>query len=418
VLGRPTIRAAVCFGILLGVSSQAQAQTLADVVRYAVNNYPSIAQAEANAAAADADLAKARAAYWPTIGIEAYGQNDYKRYTNDYTRPLMGIGPVARVPIYTFGRIEAEIDRQEALKSAAEKKISSVRDDVAVAAVENYLAWARSLELLALARENLVAHQRILDDTARIVQSDPGRLFDQIQAETRVEGARLIVAQREAELQQAIARISRYWPTPMPAVKAANPRGLDDFRRSMPSNIEEAMRETDKSHPYLVQLAAQVTAAEAAVESAKAQLRPSLSAQVSSLNNGTAQLVFNVPIFDRGATEGSIKAALANVTAAKLALDEGRLQLREKMLIALVDFRTAEQRRKVSEDQAKKGEQLLIAYREQFLAGRRTLLDLLQTQNEYFNYRMNATQGVYDIRLSRFRLMAAMGRLATAYDKK
>ena len=414
---RRTMVAASTLLCLLFISACAQAQTLGDVIKYAVNHYPAIAQAEANAAAAEAELAKAQAAYWPTVGVEAYGQNDYKRYRSDMTRPTLGVGPVAKIPIYTFGRIESEIDRQSALKDAADKKISSARDDTALAAAENYLAWARSLELLDLAKENLTGHQRIHDDTLKIVQSDPGRQFDQIQAATRLEGARLLFAQREAEVQQAAARLARYWPSPMPAVKSANPRGLDDFRGQMPKSSEAAYLDSEKSHPYLNALAAQITAAEAGISSAKAQTRPSISAQVSSLNNGTAQLVFNLPLFDRGATDGTVKAAIASAGAARMALDEGRLQIREKILISLVDFKTAEKRKQVSEDQAKKGRQLLTAYREQFLAGRRTLLDLLQTQNDYFGYRMTTTTGLFDIRLSRFRLMAAMGRIATAYEK-
>lgn len=407
-----------CFTIGLIVSSEPlYAQSLGEVVRYALVNYPTIAQAQATAAATDADLAKAYAAYWPTLGVETYGQNDYNRYQGNSKRPLFGVGPVARIPIYSFGRFEAEVDRQTALKSAAENKILSVRDDVAMAAAENYLTWARSLEMLKLARENLDEHLRIQKDTENIVESDPGRRFDLIQAETRVEGARLTVAQREAEVLQSAAHLSRFWPAPMPAVKSARPVGMDEFTREMPKSIESAIKQVETKHPYLEQLQQQVKAAEASVDGAKAQLNPSIGAQISSVNNGTAQLVLNVPLFDRTASAGSIKAAIANVGAAKLALDEGRILLRDKMLVAFVDYQTGEKRRKVSAEQADKGRQLLETYREQFIAGRRTLLDLLQIQNDYFSYRINTVQGVYDIRLARFRLMAAMGRLASSYEK-
>jgi len=396
----------------------ARSQSLKEVIEYTLNNYPSIAQAEATATSVTADLERARSAYWPTLGVEVYTQNDYVRYGSGYHEPVYGVGPVAKMPIYTFGRLEAEVDRQGALKNEAFEKIKTAKDDAVMAAVENYIGWARSLELVAISTENLAGIEQIASDTEKIVASDPGRKFDLIQAQTRVEGARLLVSQRQAELQQSISRLARYWPQPMPAVKAASPVGLDEFKNAMPSDIETAFGGIEKSHPYLLQLRSRVTAAEAALASAKAQLMPSLSVQVSSVNNGTAQLLLNAPLFDRTATSGSIDAAAASLNATKMAFDEGRLITREKMLISFVDHKTASERMLVSAKQAKRGKELLSAYREQFIAGRRSLIEVLNTQNEYFGYRMTTITSVYDIKLARFRLMAAMGRLATGYLPK
>jgi adhesin transport system outer membrane protein len=396
----------------------AQSQSLKDVIEYTLNNYPSIAQAEANATSVTADLERARSAYWPTLGVEVYTQNDYVRYGSGYHVPVYGVGPVAKMPIYTFGRLEAEVNRQGALKDEAVEKIKTAKDDAVMAAVENYIGWARSLELVAISSENLAGHEQIAGDTEKIVASDPGRRFDLIQAQTRVEGARLLVSQRQAELQQNISRLARYWPQPMPAVKAANPVGLDEFKNAMPSNIDVAFSDVEKSHPYLMQLRSRIMAAEASLANAKAQLMPSISVQVSSVNNGTAQLLLNAPLFDRTATSGSIDAATANLNATKMAFDEGRLITREKMLISFVDHKSASERLAVSAQQSKRGKELLTAYREQFLAGRRSLIEVLNAQNEYFGYRMTTATSVFDIKLARFRLMAAMGRLATGYLPK
>ena len=400
------------------LTSDVKAQSLKDVIEYTLVNYPSIAQAEANAASASADLERAHSAYWPTLGVEVYTQNDYVRYENGYQTPTYGIGPVAKLPLYTFGRLEADVARQDAAKSEALEKIKTAKDDAVMAAIENYIGWARSLELVAIAQENLEGHELIAADTKRIVDSDPGRRFDLIQAQTRVEGARLMVSQRKAELQQSISRLARYWPRPMPAVKAANPVGLDEFKNAMPTAIETAFDDVEKGHPYLMQLHARGAAAEAALAGAKAQLMPSVSLQVSSINNGTAQLLLNAPLFDRAATSGSIVAAAANLNAAQMALDEGILVIRERMLVSFVDYKTASERMTVSANQAKRGKELLAAYREQFLAGRRSLIEVLNAQNEYFGYRMTTTTSIYDMKLARFKLMAAMGRLAAGYRAK
>ena len=53
-------------------------------------------------------------------------------------------------------------------------------------------------------------------------------------------------------------------------------------------------------------------------------------------------------------------------------------------------------------------------YRLQFRLARRSLLDLLNVQNEAFGYQAAAVQTQFDHRLSRIRLAAAMGELARA----
>ncbi len=55
-----------------------------------------------------------------------------------------------------------------------------------------------------------------------------------------------------------------------------------------------------------------------------------------------------------------------------------------------------------------------VAYRQQFDIGQRTLLDLLDIQNEYFQSHRSYTSASYDLLIARARTLSGMGRLLTA----
>ena len=109
-----------------------------------------------------------------------------------------------------------------------------------------------------------------------------------------------------------------------------------------------------------------------------------------------------------------VRSAAEQVQAAQNTLDEQTLVLREKISNAWADWAMAQQRTSLNQDQAQAGQKLVESYRLQFRLARRSLLELLNVQNEAFGYASAALQMQYDQRLARFRLSAAMGELARA----
>ena len=59
-------------------------------------------------------------------------------------------------------------------------------------------------------------------------------------------------------------------------------------------------------------------------------------------------------------------------------------------------------------------EQVLGAYQSQFELGRRTLLDVLNTENELFQARSNLATGRAALRLSEYRVLASMSTLVSS----
>jgi outer membrane protein TolC len=392
----------------------AQAQSLAEVVREALVQYPAVQAARALAASSDAELDRARAARWPVVGIGATA------FEQEAVPRRLVATPQANYPVYAGGGIEAGVARAQALQRAAQGKTASTLDEVGLQAAEAYIAWARQLEIVQLARENLQALQRIRDDVRRIVEVDAGRRVDLSQAEVRVNAAALAVEQREGELAQAAARLARFWPRALPA----RPQGLDEEPGGRPASLGEALAYAGESHPLLAQGLAQAQAAEAALTQARAQMRPRVELQLAhQLNPYTlrpglnTQLQVNMPVFDAGSGAAGVAAADAQARAARAAADEQALLVRERITAAWVEWQSALRRQSLHGRQDLAAQQVVEGYQLQFRLARRSLLDLLNIQAEAHGYSVAAAIAGAETRLARFRLAAALAELGRAYGR-
>ena len=410
-IGR-TRAAAGLLALLAGAA--VQAQSLGEVVREALVQYPAVLAARAGAQGSASEVERAKAARWPTVGVGATAIEQEAA-----PRRLVAT-PQASYTVYAGGGIEANIARAEALRRAADGKTASTLDEVALQAAEAYIVWARQLEIVQLARENLQALQRIRDDVRRIVEVDAGRMVDLSQAEVRVNAAALAVEQREGDLAQAAARLARFLARPLPA----RPDGLEEEPGERPASLGQALAFAGERHPLLAQGLAQVEAADAALSQARAQTRPRVELQLShQLNPYTlrpglnTQLNVNMPVFNAGAGTAGVAAADAQARAARASADEQALAVRERITAAWSEWQSALRRESLNEGQDRAAQKVVEGYQLQFRLARRSLLDLLNIQSEAHGYAVAAAGARAERRLARFRLAAALAELGRTYGR-
>lgn len=406
----------LALAIALSFCVAAQAQeisprlSLVQAMQEAMTRYPAVQATQSQRASALADLDKAEAARWPVLSIGATATKASASSSSSKTAT-----PQASYTLYAGGAIEAGIDRARHLLLSADGKVNATQDEVARQAGEAYLMWARALAQLALARKNLLLLEQIRSDMATIVDMDKGRLVDLNQASVRVQSAHLTVTQRLMELEQARLRLARYVVTPIPQM----PDGLDAMKPFTSRTLAQALEAVEDQHPAMVQAQAQVEAARAGVTVAKAQMYPKVDLSVSrqanpyTLTSQTlSQLTLNMPVFNGGAGQAGLRGAAEQLQAAQSGLEEQASVLREKIGVAWTEWQTAGQRVALSAGQARSGEELVDNYRAQFRLARRSLLDLLNVQNEAYGYQAAAVQAEFDVRISRLNLASVMGRLA------
>ncbi len=405
-----------CIAAALAFSSSVvSAQDLRQAVLIALNQYPTILAAQSKLDAAGSDITRAQGAHWPQVAWVGT-QNAYNsgNVTNNWIQ-----SPSISLNVWSGWKIQADVERTQALAEAGRSQQRITRDDVALLATEGYLNWARALDLLKLARDNMLAHARIRDDIKKIVDVDQGRRIDLDQAQVRFENAKLSVEQRESDLTAATQRLNRMLLGQMPS----HPTGVDFEPGVAPASSKIAVNLLDDSHPVISQQIALVDAARAAVRSARSEFSPNVNVtytkqtyQGTGQGDYLAQLVVSIPIFSGGASYGGVSSAQSNLEAAEFNVQETRLILRERLVSTWAEWVSAKERKTMSAKQIKIGQDIVEGYWKQFLVGRRSLLDLLNVLGDLYSYETANTGAKFDALISRARIMSLTGKLANAYQ--
>jgi len=209
---------------------------------------------------------------------------------------------------------------------------------------------------------------------------------------------------------------------PAPASTQAVTGGTIDTSRLM-----ETIRKTSEgalaSNPTLNAANAEIAAAEAAVRVARAPYFPRLNLEFTSnrndniggtrgsSDNDALMLVLRWNLF-RGGSDRAAERALAERRYAAIdAAADTRRTIEERVAIALYAKATSEERLAYLQEHANLSMEVLISYQQQLDLGRRSLLDVLNAENEVFTARSNLSAGRYDDLFNQYVIEAAKGTL-------
>ncbi len=93
--------------------------------------------------------------------------------------------------------------------------------------------------------------------------------------------------------------------------------------------------------------------------------------------------------------------------------DKSAIELRQTIAIAHNEKLLIAEQLKYFDRHYKSMERVREAYHQQFTIGKRTLLDLLDTENEYYQARRAFYNGFFDLTIAKARTLAGMGKLLT-----
>jgi len=416
----------ISIGTFLLSAFAAHGQSLAEAVQVALAQYPTILAAQARFDAAKSDIIRAQGQHYPQVSWQGTTSN-YSGVTADGPQAAAGIlpndtwiqSPNVSLNIWSGWRIQSEVERSQSISEARGHQQSITRDEVALLAVEGYLNWARNLELVTLAKKNVEAHRRILNDVRKITLVDQGRRIDQDQAEVRFENATLSLQQRETELAVSAQRLERMLLGRLPS----SPSGVNKIAGNLPATPADALSVVDDAHPQIAVQLSQIEAAKAGVRYAQSGFSPTVNmnygkqtSQGSGQGDYLTQVAINVPIFSGFQTYGAVGSAKNELVAVEQGLQEARLTIKERLLSSWSELMSARERKTRGERQVQTGTKLVSGYDQQFRVGRRSLLDLLTVQSDLYSYQSNTIIATYDERIAHARVIAAMGRLAQAYQ--
>lgn len=407
--------------LLATLAANVRAQTLAELLPQIVPDHPRVKAARANARAAGYDVEQAQAAWAPRFGVVADPGIASRRPPG--VNPLVGdVALRATKLLSDGGRSDAETRRQESRAAAAGQRIALAIEQTASQIADAYLECLKQASLAQEAHHNVQAHQELVARVAEIVQIDRGRGAELDQAKARLEQARVTLATRQAASIEARVQLSALTQRRVTAL--ADP---GDLATHLPATEDAALARLPR-HPAYLAAGHDVEGAREAAAIADAWRHPRVDAQASLmgdtgpngnhrfLNTLDVRLVGNWTGFDGGAAAAGAQSSRQQMQAA---LDTQSAVERDLGVEVTRQWSAIQTRADRAKAWAALVDQLLKVrenYWEQFKIGRRSVLDLLNVENEIFQARTNARIDAADQQQARYRALAAMGQLAATFQ--
>lgn len=425
-----TILSTLLFGVSLIGSAASPAATLEEAVRQSLSTSPDTLIDVQERLARDQALRQARGGYLPDVDLRAaYGREGSD---NVITRAAGNPDNVwltrqeaelnLRQMLFDGFATRSEVERQTARVSSSAYRVHAGYENTALRTTEVYLEVLKRRELLELARRNLATHEAVHAQVVQRTESGLGRRADLEQADARLALARANVETEDGNLTDAQTSYLRVVGVlPDEDMKRPTPaQGL------LPASIDQATDQALANHPTLKSAEADVEAAMAQHEAAKHAFYPRFDIEAGRFwgdnldglegydNDARAMLVMRYNLYNGGADQARSRETAYLVNEAKEVRARSHRQVVESIRLSWNALQANERRLKPLRQHVQASQATREAYRKQFDIGERTLLDLLDSENELFEARITATGADYDSLFARYRILAGIAKLVAS----
>jgi len=397
--------------------------TLDEALVLAYGSNPNLEAARAELRAVDEGVPQALSGWRPTVRLEGSTGRELRSTStsasatrHDTLSPLSASLRLSQ-PLYRGGQTVASTSQAENLVLAQRAHLASVEQSILLRTVETYANVVRDQAVLELTKNNEnVLTQQLTATNDRFAVGEVTRT-DVAQSESRLARSRAQRIQAEGDLiSSRAAYLEVVGDAPTDLQPPQLPAGL-------PSAEAETVEGTE-NHPDVVSARFVERAALDEVDVAFGQMLPSLtlngrltsqedvtSANLSSNSAAlTADLI--VPLYQGGGVEARIREAKERVAQRRRETESQRRAASQEGVGAWQALETARARIVSLEAAVEATTVALEGVRQEASVGSRTVLDVLDAEQENLDAKVSLVRARRDELLASYRVLAAIGRLA------
>jgi adhesin transport system outer membrane protein len=368
----------------------------------------------------------ARGGYFPSVDLSAeIGEEnrdtpliDTGNYSRDATRfsitQMLFDGFQTREEVARLGY--AKLSRYYDLKRASE--------ETALEATEAYLDTMRYQKLVTLAESNYIVHRQIFEKISERTGGGVSQGVDLEQAAGRVALAESNLLTEMTNLHDVRTRFQRVVGD-LPADELTQPSVPTSM---IPELREGALNQAYEQSPEINAAIENLRSTQSALNATNAPMMPRVDLRYRNerehdtdgfegrFDEEAIELVLTYNLFRGGADSARKREYYNRYNGAIEERKQACLNVRQNVMIAFNNIKALEEqlvyldRNQLSQDKTRK------AYRDQFDLGRRTLLDLLDSQNEYFDTQRAYVSAQADLMAAQAGTLSNMGLLLAAMD--
>lgn len=403
---------------------KAEVSSFEEAVKGAVVYSPQVNAAWYNFMATSEARRAAQGGYFPSVDLYA----DVGREDRD--TPLIDFGDYSRdaVRFSVTQMLFDGFDTREQVRALGFDRLSQYYElqqasqEAALEAAQAYLDVVRFQQLTEYAKENYIVHRQVFDKITERTGGGVSQGVDLEQASARIALAESNLLTELTNLHDVSTRFQRVVGDvpgdnlPVPTV----PTGM------IPDMRDAALQLAYERSPEIDAAIENLRAAQSQLNRTNAPMMPRLDLryrnEVEHDTDGVdgrfdieaIELVLNYNLF-RGGADSARKREFYNLYNA--AIEERKqacINVRQNTMIAFNDIKALEDQVIFLNNQLLSQDKTRRAYNDQFDLGQRTLLDLLDSQNEYFDAQRAAMTARTNLMTAQARTLSNMGLLTSA----
>ncbi|MBR7889635.1 TolC family outer membrane protein [Marinomonas sp. A79] len=424
---RIAMTCSVCIGATL-LSAQVSAITLEQATYTAIENSPTVRQAIATyrESQEEADIAR-RSGYYPSVDLSA-GIGHETTYadessSSDISLTRRELTLSLNQPIFDGFSTKNDVKRLNSEAEANRWSALIAVENTALEVAQVYANILRYRELVALAELNLEAHDRIYGQIKLKSDSGIGRLSDLNQITARLAKANANYASAVNNLINAESNYNNIVGE-MPPEELIYPVPDNDL---IPEDLESAINVSLQKNPAIEGAYWDIEATKSLEKVTESEKYPTIDFVLERTWDNNidgdegpsedllAMIRLNYNLYSGGTYKRRKEAVVQQSVQAE---EIRRKTIRDTELTVRLSWAAYEATNR-QKDFLKKyviaTKESQLAYEKQFRLGRRTLLDVLDSENELFQARQDYVNADYDQLFSEFRLFNAKGELMRAF---
>jgi outer membrane protein, adhesin transport system len=429
MLSRRAARNVLIIGLGLAsacsTSVLAQQDTLKSVAQRAVLSSPEVLQKWHAYRAADAEKDVAFGGYLPRVDLAAgigRENRDDPIMVKDYTRRSTTVSLTQM--LYDGFATRNEVKRLDHARQVRYFELLDASETVALEAARAYVDVLRYRKLVTLAEDNYIRHRAVFEQIQKKAQAGVARRVDLEQAAGRLALAEANLLTETSNLHDVSARFQRLvGDAPAKDFAAATP-----MTKGLPGEPAKMLLAALNRNPAIQGAIENVRAADSAVDVRKAAYQPrvdlrlknergnDLNGYLGSTDNKTAEVVLTWNLFNGLSDMARSRQYADQRSVAKDLRDKTCRDVRQTAAIAYNDTRKLVEQLTYLDQHQLATEKARDAYRKQFDIGQRTLLDLLDTENELFQAKRAYVNADHDLLIAQARSQASLGNLLQALE--
>jgi adhesin transport system outer membrane protein len=408
----------------------AASETLQSVVRRTLATNPDLKALSYNRLAIDEELEAARGLGRPSVDARAGAGHRSRDGTSGSqvsvhskaSRNRYEAGIVASQRLFDGFETQGQIERQVNRVESARSRVKDTANAIALQATQAYLEIQRTSRVMAAAQSNLKAHEGLLAKVRVRSEGGRGATAEVAQASARLNAARAASLEGTARHRDAVSLFVAVVGTRPPS----RLRAVSPLVAALPKSVDAAVAQAQRGSPAIIARMFDAAAAQAAIQVAQSDFFPKVTAELSAdyysdmdrttgrRTDVTGMIVVRQNLYRGGIDSARVREAHARASEATATSDLMRRTVEREVRLSWTAMTIARARAEAIERQLEQNRLVVSAYAEQFDLGQRSLIDLLDVQNELFVNQTSVITEGFVSNFNSFRVLAAMGRLVPA----